>query len=337
MSIKHFFLLSVVYLSAALGMNVHATSLFVPAYFNPSNPPTPSYWRELVAAAQIVNTTVILNPNNGFATSDDPNYINAINQVRESGGKIIAYVPTNYGNRPLIDIASEIDNYIAFYVLDGFFVDEMTADGTNENITYYEQIYNYIKNKSSHYLVTGDPGVVPDEIYLSKPVADNLVVFQGSIRNYVNFQPEQWQHNYPKDRFIHIVYDAKWYQMIQAFSQAEEKHAGNLYITDGILPNPYNTLPEYAELEAEMAAVTPNIEHKIFAFAEQLFPQYFSPANVDDQVLDGFLYRYYPTTNAYIGIRSGEVFVLGDAFGASIQRFDTIENTFQFLERAAGS
>lgn len=73
-------------------------------------------------------------------------------------------------------------------------------------------------------------------------------------------------------------------------------------------------------------------EQKIFTLAEQLFPQYFSPANVDDRLLEGFVYRYYPATNTYIGIKNGEVFVLGDAFGIGPQRIDTIENTLRFLE-----
>ncbi|WP_430232836.1 spherulation-specific family 4 protein [Nitrosomonas communis] len=337
MSIKGLISLSTAYLSVVFSANIYATNLFVPAYFDPSSPPAPAYWNGLAAAAQIVPTTVIINPDNGFGTSADPGYVTAIDLIRGSGGKVIAYVHTDYGDRPLIDIAIEIDNYIAFYVIDGFFIDQMAADGTDENILYYEQIYNYIKNKSSHYLVTGDPGVVPDEIYLSKPVADNLVVFQGSMRNYVNFKPEQWQRNYPKDRFIHLVYSATWYQMMQAFSRADTNYAGNLYVTDDSLPNPYDSLPQYGELELEMATVTPNKEQKIFIFAEQLFPQYFSPANVDNQQFDGFIYRYYSTTNAYIGIKNGDVFVLGDAFGPSIRRIDTIENTLQLLESAAGS
>lgn len=78
-------------------------------------------------------------------------------------------------------------------------------------------------------------------------------------------------------------------------------------------------------------------EQAIFNLAEQLYPQFFSPANVDDQLLEGFVYRYYPTTNTYIGIKNGEVFVLGDAFGSSVQRIGTIENTLQFLKDMAGS
>ncbi len=73
-------------------------------------------------------------------------------------------------------------------------------------------------------------------------------------------------------------------------------------------------------------------EQKIFNLAEQLFPEYFSSANVDDQLLEGFVYRYYPATKTYIGIKNGEVFVLGDVFGSGPQRIDTIENTLQLLE-----
>ena len=256
MSIKHFILLSVVYLSVTFGTLVHAVSLFVPAYFHPSNQPI--YWSHLAEAAQTVSTTVIFNPNNGPGASVDPSFVNAIGRVRGSGGKVIAYVHSNYGDRPMNNIVKDIDSYIAFYEIDGFFIDEMAADGTDENIRYYEQIYNYIKNKSSHYSVTGHPGVVPDEVYLSKPVVDDLVVFESSIRSYVYYRPENWQHNYPKNRFVHIVYDANSHQMNQAFSEADKNHVGHLYITDDRLPNPYDSLPQYGGKELEMSVVTPN-------------------------------------------------------------------------------
>ncbi|MGZ0019972.1 DUF7453 family protein [Nitrosomonas sp. wSCUT-2] len=78
-------------------------------------------------------------------------------------------------------------------------------------------------------------------------------------------------------------------------------------------------------------------EQRIFGLAEQLFPGHFSPSNVDNQLLEGFVYRYYPATKTYIGIKNGEVFVLGDAFGSGPQRIDTVDNTLQFLENLAGS
>ncbi len=73
-------------------------------------------------------------------------------------------------------------------------------------------------------------------------------------------------------------------------------------------------------------------EQRIFALAEQLFPQFFSPANVDDRLLAGFEYRFYPDKNTYLGIKNDEVFLLGDAFGPGVKRFDTVDNTLQLLE-----
>lgn len=73
-------------------------------------------------------------------------------------------------------------------------------------------------------------------------------------------------------------------------------------------------------------------EQRIFELAEQLFPQFFSPANVDDRLFEGFEYRFYPDKNTYLGIKNGDVFLLGDAFGSGVKRFDTVENTLRILE-----
>jgi len=73
-------------------------------------------------------------------------------------------------------------------------------------------------------------------------------------------------------------------------------------------------------------------EQRIFSLAEQEFPQFFSPANVEDRLIEGFEYRFYPDTNTYIGIKNNDVFVLGDVFGSEPQRIGTIDETLQLLE-----
>jgi hypothetical protein len=76
-------------------------------------------------------------------------------------------------------------------------------------------------------------------------------------------------------------------------------------------------------------------EQRIFALAEQLFPNFFFPSNVDDRLIEGFEYRFYPTTNTYIGIKNGNVFVLGDAFEPGVTKIGTIDGTLGFLEAEA--
>jgi len=229
-------------------------NLLVPAYFYPSSNST--YWQDLAAAAKAVSTTIILNPGSGPGTSVDPNYVSVIDMVRESGGKVIGYVPTGYGKRPLDEVTDEIDRYINYYHVDGFFIDQMTTDTLDGNVAYYKSIYDYIKGLNTLYSVTGNPGTMPDEVYLSHPLVDNLVVFEGSESSYADFLPSEWQSKYPKDRFAHLVYNADAEQMERVFNLSSDNIVGNLYVTGEETRNPYDALPKYWDLEVQTASVT---------------------------------------------------------------------------------
>ncbi len=75
-----------------------------------------------------------------------------------------------------------------------------------------------------------------------------------------------------------------------------------------------------------------NNEARIFSLAEQKFTDLFAPANPPDQTAEGFLFRFYPTTNTYIGIKAGEVFVLGAPFGPDVLNVGTIASVLELLE-----
>lgn len=56
--------------------------------------------------------------------------------------------------------------------------------------------------------------------------------------------------------------------------------------------------------------------NELFAQAQAKFAQYFpSSANAVNQTLDGYTYRFYPSTNIYLAINSGDVYVMGGSFG----------------------
>jgi len=50
-----------------------------------------------------------LNPNSGPGTSQDSNYVQALANLHQAGGKVTAYVHTSYGTRPLADVESDIN------------------------------------------------------------------------------------------------------------------------------------------------------------------------------------------------------------------------------------
>jgi len=73
-------------------------------------------------------------------------------------------------------------------------------------------------------------------------------------------------------------------------------------------------------------------EEKIFTLAEQKFASFFSPANAVNQTAEGFLFRFYSATNTYMGIRAGEVFVLGAPFGPDVLNVGTTASILELLE-----
>jgi len=59
--------------------------------------------------------------------------------------------------------------------------------------------------------------------------------------------------------------------------------------------------------------------NKLFDFAEKSYPQFFYPAGIKTIALDGYLVRYYPNTDLYIGTKNYEVYAYGDAFNGLLK------------------
>lgn len=235
--------------------NANAEGMLVPSYIYPSGSGA-TQWNALATAAKSTPTTVILNPNSGPGTTQDANYVAAVAKVHAAGGKVIGYISSSYTNRSLSAVVQDINTYLTLYQVDGFFIDEMTADSTTAHIQFYQSVYNYIKGLSPNYTVTGNPGTNVPEIYASLPVADQLVVFEDSAKHYTSYAPQAWQANYPTSRFAHIVYAASATQMQTFVQNASNKGAANVFITNKTLPNPYGVLPTYwsQEVSAAVAA-----------------------------------------------------------------------------------
>ena len=226
---------------------VRAEELVVPAYFDPYDAGL-TQWNTLATTARSVPTTVILNPDSGPGKTADAQYVAAIARVRAAGGKVIGYVSTSYGKRSLSAVVKDINTYLAFYKIDGFFIDEMTADSKIAHIQYYQSVYNYIKGltpASAALSVTGNPGTSMPELYASLPVADRFVVFEDNAKHYAKYVPAAWQASYPRSRFVHMVIGVAAAQEAGLVKDASGRGAGGVYVTSGGMPNPYAALPKY--------------------------------------------------------------------------------------------
>lgn len=246
-------------LSIALGAcgagaagRVHAAlEIVVPAYFYPS---ANSPWNAMTAAADDVPITAIMNPFNGPGNAKDNNYVAAVNAFRAAGGRVIGYVYSSYGSRPLVQVTADIDKYRTWYGIDGIFVDEMANTGPAQRLEYYKAIYNHVKAIDAEWEVMGNPGTSTIEQYATWPTADRFMVFENVGAAYPGYSPSSWNAAYDNEKFVHLVHtEASSANMETYLELAVSRNTGGIYITNDVMNNPWDVLPSY--WQAEVAAV----------------------------------------------------------------------------------
>lgn len=223
-----------------------ALELLVPAYVYPSNN---TLWRDITDAASRVKVNAVLNPSNGPGTRTDSVIASAVRAFRSAGGKTFGYVSSSYGARAIASAKTDIDRYLGFYDVDGFFIDEMAA--TADQLAYYRELYAYIKAKGD-YRVIGNPGASTLEEYMA--AADVLVTYEHAYSTYASNASASWVGRYAANRFAHIVYDVGSAVSMQSIiSGLAGKRVGWVYVTDDAAANPYDRLPAY--WQDEIAAI----------------------------------------------------------------------------------
>ncbi len=243
--------------------------ILVPAYFLPSSG---TGWSQMAASAAGtpgVRITAILNPSNGVFTTANAPLLAAARDLVSSGGVVVGYVYTRYGNgtRSMADIKTNIDRYLDLYgrdVISGIFLDEMASDA--RQIDFYREIYSYIKSKNATLRVMGNPGTTPAEVFAT--VADVLVTFEGTAADYQNYDPRirsAWLYALPNARQSALVHNADTCAAMQVAVRSAASarfNAGVVYATDlrfnfstGV-GNPWASLPTYwASLVSTVQAV----------------------------------------------------------------------------------
>lgn len=235
-----------------IALTGHAAPLgiMVPAYFYPSSG---GYWDSLDFAASRVPLIAIMNPGSGPGASQDNAFVQALARLHQAGGTVIGYIHTSYGTRPLTDVEADIDLYLSFYAVDGFFVDEMSNDENTNHLDYYAALYQYIKAKNTNYLVAGNPGTRTQEDYLTWPTSDSLMIFENDGTNFPGYVPSIWVAQHPARQFVYLPYDVSTAATMSNYvGLAVARNAGWIYITDDTLPNPYDTLPSYWTNEVDL-------------------------------------------------------------------------------------
>lgn len=221
--------------------------VLVPAYFYPvANSP----WVRLTAAAAAHPQRVwaIGDPANGPGASVDPSYTAVFQTFRAAGGTLLGYVYTSYAARPLAAVFADIDAWHAMYPLDGYFVDEMdNTPGAHES--YYRAIWQHVHALVPGASVVGNPGVSTSPSYLvyqGKRVVSTLCI-QETGTGFLNWHSDAWVASWPRQNFYALPYATPASGWQAALEHAFAENCGFVYVTDDVLPNPWDTLPAYFE------------------------------------------------------------------------------------------
>src|SRR5438445_2610080 len=97
------------------------------------------------AAHPSVDFIVILNPSSGPGTAPQASFTSAITAMKAAGIKVLGYVFTSYGTRPIASVEADIDKYVTFYPdIIGINFDEFATSAGQE--AYYGSINTYAKS-----------------------------------------------------------------------------------------------------------------------------------------------------------------------------------------------
>jgi hypothetical protein len=250
-----FLLLASLYLSTTTAAQYE---ILIPAYSNPCCGGGPNMWSTLIATQtnENIQLHVIFNPASGPGISVDPNYVAAdgtgpLADLKNTGSVIYGYVATGYALRPTANVELEIDLYFdTLYegLIDGIFFDEMSNDLAYTD--YYVQLNSYVKTKLAGASVIGNPGLSV-AINPSQQTAfsaddygssvDILVSFEQTAANYDTYTTPIWSNSPGSAANAHLIHTSP-FTISALVNQAITNGGDFLYITDDIMPNPWDEL-----------------------------------------------------------------------------------------------
>jgi len=226
-------------------------SMAVPAFF-----PLRRLWTQIDSATPTLQLAVV-NPATGPGTIYDETYASVVRSAEKRGIIVVGYVDTDYGERDLSAVESEVDKYYSWYHVNGIFFDRASTDCALAvaPTSYYATLHSYVKAKGGAARTILNPGQQTSECYLAD--ADILLTFEGSDTQYVNsYSAPPWVANYSASRFWHIIYGASGVSaMTRAVQLSKRRRAGFVYVTPDTLPSPYDTLPTGRYWRTELAKI----------------------------------------------------------------------------------
>ena len=219
---------------------MRAPRLALPWYVHPAEAPQDWTW----LAQQRVSFAVV-NVHNGPGNDDDAYYpaaVAGLGRIRTLG-----YVPVGYGNRPVAEVAKDIETWRRLYGVRAIMLDELpSAEGTLARCTQYAAA----ARGAGVSFLAANPGVFPSPGHVK--LFNVTSVFEGTAANYTQYRHPAWARMVPRSRLWHLVHSCNPAQISAIHLAAGHRGAGHIFATDRSLPNPWLGPP--TAVSADLAA-----------------------------------------------------------------------------------
>ncbi|WP_307073642.1 spherulation-specific family 4 protein [Arthrobacter pascens] len=217
--------------------------IVVPGYVDPSNS---VYWESVIQSGPQVRD-VIVNPASGPGAAVSEPYFRLIGALRDAGVRVLGYVSSGHGDRDPAMVTEEIGRWRAWCGVENVFLDEAAA--VADQVPTYAGYAATVHEAGG--IVVLNPGVIPERSYFE--FADAIITFEDPVDSYLKPREHPgWLSTQTHAEVWHIVIGAPQNRLDDVVDRARQLGADEIYITDDVEPNPYDSLPPYwsAKLDA---------------------------------------------------------------------------------------
>lgn len=260
--------------SNCAGHSMPVPQLLLPFYVYPSWWDQDAYlWDDVARASALMSVITIINPNNGpDGCPPNSDYQQGLADLQAANVMMIGYVSTQYAVRSITDVFSDIDEYFTCYHVGGIMFDEVSS--YQHAVPYYQALHDYITQYHPNATIVLNFGTEPHEEYM---IFDSSVfgIFEGTAEDFLGFSAPPWL---PNEQTLVFIYDTPSEDLQEVLNTLQSQNIGFYFITDDILPNPWDTLPPYFEDEI-IPIPEPKTAYLFGLFLVVLFQQQYVPKN----------------------------------------------------------
>ena len=192
-----------------------------------------------------IETYAIINPQNGPGDKLSNDYIDGIKLLKDHNIKVIGYVYTLYGKRDPNIVKEDIYKWSSFYQevgVEGIFFDE--TDNKIDSLEFYKDLTTYSKTHDFNFNIL-NPGYTTHEAYINENVAELIVSYENSYKNWKNSFPPNTNKENEKTKLSLLLHSMEKEGFGLVMHKAKSQGFSYVYLTEDKDTNPWDSISEH--------------------------------------------------------------------------------------------